>query len=50
VPGAFMYLGVRDRSWKSPRPVHTSTFDLNEDALPIGVAALSQTALRFLES
>lgn len=50
VPGAFMYLGVRDRSWKSPRPVHTATFDLNEDALPIGVAALSQTALRFLES
>lgn len=50
VPGAFLYLGVRDRSWKVPRSVHTSTFDLNEEALPIGVAALSAMALRFLDS
>ncbi len=48
VRGAFLYLGVRDRSWESPRPVHTSTFDLNEDALPVGIASLATTAIRFL--
>jgi amidohydrolase len=50
VPGAFIYLGVRDRSWSAPRPVHTATFDLCEDALPRGVAALAATALNFLNT
>jgi amidohydrolase len=50
VPGAMFHLGVRDRSWAEPRPIHNSSFDMNEDALPIGVAALAATALRFLES
>ena len=50
VPGAFMHLGVRDPGWESPRPVHTATFDLNEDALPVGVAALAATALKYLAS
>lgn len=48
VPGAFMYLGVRNPSWKAPRPVHTATFDLDEEALPVGVAAMAATALKFL--
>jgi amidohydrolase len=48
VPGAFMYLGVRNPSWKAPRPVHTATFDLDEAALPLGVAAMAATALKFL--
>ncbi|MGH2457703.1 MAG: M20 metallopeptidase family protein, partial [Chloroflexota bacterium] len=50
VPGAFMHLGVRAPGWGTPRPVHTATFDLDEDALPIGVAALAATALKFLAS
>jgi len=50
VPGAFLYLGVRDRGWAAPRPVHTATFDLDETALPIGIAALTTTALHFLQS
>ena len=50
IPGAMFHLGVRDRSWEEPRPIHNSSFDMNEDALPIGVAALAATALRFLES
>jgi amidohydrolase len=49
VPGTFMYLGVRDRSWSTPRYVHTSTFDLSEAALPVGVAAMAATAIRFLD-
>ena len=50
VPGAMIHLGVRDRAWERPRPVHTATFDLNEEALPVGVAALAATALEFLAS
>lgn len=50
VPGAMFNLGVRDRSWEKSRPIHTATFDINEDALPIGAAAMASTALRFLET
>jgi amidohydrolase len=50
VPGAMFHLGVRDRSWLEPRPIHSSSFDMNEDALPIGVATMAATALRFLQS
>jgi amidohydrolase len=49
VPGAMFHLGVRDRSWSEPRPIHSSSFDLDEGALPIGVAAMAATALRFLD-
>jgi amidohydrolase len=48
VPGAFFYLGVREEGWTTPRPVHTSTFDLGEEALPVGVVSLAATAMRFL--
>jgi amidohydrolase len=48
VPGAMFHLGVRDRSWAEPRPIHSSSFDMNEEALPVGVAAMAATALRFL--
>jgi len=48
VPGAMFHLGVRDRSWPEPRPIHSSSFDMNEAALPVGVAAMAATALRFL--
>lgn len=49
VPGAMFHLGVRDRSWAEPRPIHSSSFDMDENALPIGVAAMAATALRFLQ-
>ena len=45
-PGAMFYLGVR-RPGDIPRYLHTPTFDLDEDALPIGSAILAETALRF---
>ena len=50
VPGAMFRLGVRDRSWTEPRSTHSSSFEMNEDALPIGVATMTATALRFLNS
>jgi amidohydrolase len=48
VPGAMLRLGVRSPSWPEPRPVHTARFELDESALPIGVAVLAQVALEFL--
>ena len=49
VPGAMFRLGVRDRSWETPRPTHSSSFDMDEAALPIGAAVMATTALKFLD-
>ncbi len=48
VPGAALMLGVRNPSWTEPKPVHTPRFQLDEDAIPIGVASMSAVALEFL--
>jgi amidohydrolase len=48
VPGATFLLGVRAPTWEHPKPLHTAAFDLDEDALPVGVAALVAVALRVL--
>ncbi|HLH71580.1 MAG TPA: M20 family metallopeptidase [Candidatus Dormibacteraeota bacterium] len=48
VPGAMLRLGVRSPEWPEPRPVHTARFELDESALPIGVAVLAEVALEFL--
>jgi amidohydrolase len=45
-----VHLGVRHASWAEPRPIHNSSFDLDEQALPIGAALMAATALRFLEA
>jgi amidohydrolase len=45
--GAMFNLGVKPPE-AEPRYLHTATFDLDEDALPIGAAILAETALRFL--
>ena len=50
IPGAFIRLGTRDPSWDSPKPAHSPFFDLSEAALPLGVAVMAATALRFLDS
>lgn len=48
VPGAMFWLGVT--SERVPNPVwHSSKFDLDEDALPIGAMILAATAERLLE-
>jgi len=47
-PGAMFMLGVRAPG-AEPQRVHTPTFTLDEDALPIGSALLAETALRLLE-
>jgi amidohydrolase len=45
--GAMFRLGVKPPGGE-PRYLHTSTFDLDEAALPIGVAILAETARRFV--
>ncbi|HEX8992526.1 MAG TPA: M20 family metallopeptidase [Anaerolineales bacterium] len=47
-PGAMFTLGTRIEG--DERYLHHPKLDLNEDALPIGTAILSETALRFLRS
>lgn len=46
-PGAMFALGVKPPGGE-PRYLHTPTFDLDEDALPIGAAILAETALRYV--
>ncbi len=48
-PGAMFMLGVRKPGIDAQR-VHTPTFMLDEDALPLGSAMLAETALRLLEN
>jgi amidohydrolase len=49
VPGAMFWLGVT--SERVPHPVwHSSKFDLDEEALPVGAMVLAATALRLLET
>jgi amidohydrolase len=50
VPGAMLSLGVRAPEWSEPRPVHTARFDVDESALPVGVACMASAALEFLGS
>lgn len=45
-PGVIAFLGVR--TGDRPRPLHSSTFDLDESALPFGVAVLVESAMRLL--
>jgi amidohydrolase len=45
--GAMIRLGVKDINGR-PRNLHTSTFDIDETALPVGTAIMAETARRFL--
>jgi amidohydrolase len=49
VPGSVVRLGVRQESWERALPVHTATFDIDEDALPIGAATMASIAIAYLE-
>ena len=49
-PGCFLNLGVRHPSWDAIYPVHRADFRLDEDALPVGAAALAAAAIRWMET
>jgi amidohydrolase len=48
-PGAFLFLGVKNPAWERTYPVHRPDFRLDEDALPIGAAALAAAAIQWME-
>jgi len=47
--GAFFSLGAKPDGTSPPPPHHSPYFDINEKALPIGVAILSSVAMKALE-
>lgn len=47
VPGVFFRLGVRNEAKEAVYPLHHPLFDIDEDALPLGVAMLSMVALNW---
>jgi amidohydrolase len=48
VPGFFFFLGVGNPAKKITAMVHTEYFDIDEDALPIGVRAMSTVVIDYL--
>ena len=50
IPGSVVRLGVKEKGWDRTLPVHTATFDIDEDALPIGAATMASIAISYLES
>lgn len=48
IPGLFFFLGVGNTARKITAMIHTEYFDLDEDALPIGVRALAGVTLDYL--
>lgn len=50
IPGAFFRIGTGNDEARTRYPLHHSHFDLDEDALPFGVAILSAVALHYLSS
>jgi amidohydrolase len=48
IPGLFFFLGVGNTEKKITAMIHTEYFEMDEDALPIGVRALADVTLDFL--
>ena len=49
IPGVFFFLGVRSEAKKITAMIHTEYFDLDEDALQLGVRAMSSAVLDYLQ-
>jgi amidohydrolase len=50
IPGAMLWLGVKNADWPQPKAIHTTEFDLDESALPIGSSAMAGVALDYLNN
>jgi amidohydrolase len=48
VPGAILWLGVKNAAWPEPKAIHSAEFDLDESALPIGSSVMAGVALAYL--
>jgi len=49
VQGCMLRLGVKNPGWDREYPLHTSTFRLDEDALPVGAAAMTAVAVKWMQ-
>lgn len=49
VPGLYLRLGVKKPSPEKTYPLHNSRFDFPDQALPLGIKALSSLALEYLK-
>jgi len=49
MPGVFFFLGVRNVAKKITAMIHTEYFDIDEDALPLGVRAMSTAVVDYLQ-
>ncbi len=50
VPACFIRLGTAGANPDTQNPVHTSRFDIDEAALPIGAALLARLAIQYLQN
>jgi len=50
VPGVIFSIGIRNRKKGITYPLHSSFFDLDEDALPLGVSVVAGCVLKYLNS
>lgn len=50
VPGCFLNIGVKNPGWDRTYPVHRADFRMDEDALPVGAAALAAAAVQWMQS
>jgi amidohydrolase len=50
VPACFIRLGTAGDNPDTQSPVHTSRFDIDEGALPIGAALLARLAIQYLQN
>lgn len=48
-PGSFLRIGTHNPNWDRFYPVHRADFRMDEDALPVGAAALAAAALRWMQ-
>jgi amidohydrolase len=49
VPGSFFFLGAARPGAAPAAPHHSPAFDIDESALPCGVAVFEEAVVRFLE-
>ena len=47
-PAAFYFLGTGNKAKDTLQPAHSNLFNIDEDALPIGVALQATAAFKYL--
>jgi len=48
-PGSFLRIGTHNPGWDRYYPVHRADFRMDEDALPVGAAALAAAAMQWMQ-